>query len=235
MPLGVSMKLTTSAERYCIAHSLRRRNPIYTANRFRRLCGEISAEQLTAEHVEQFRAACKAAGLRPATIENGVTDLRSIVKHATGRDLPPGRRMRLPRPAPKPVPLSDLSAVYNAAPAWVRKYLALQFWTAARVSDCLSLLTAGPGDEQRWTASKTGADLAQTASGPVCCGAARPVIWLADQTASPRSYNRLRSGWRAPVHAAAGPPARPDRMEPVQRDGRSGDSRFRLGRDGTLR
>ena len=184
-PLGVSMKLTHSAERYCTAHGLRRRTPIYTANRFRRLCGEISAEQLTAEHVEQFRAACKAAGLRPATIENGVTDLRCIVKHATGRDLPPGRRMRLPRPVPNPVTLSDLSAVYNEAPAWVRKYLAVQFWTTARVSDCLSLLTASPADELRWTASKTGA-------AHVC-----PVpIWLKRHLAMPAALPvGLSSGW----------------------------------------
>ncbi len=179
------MSLTLQANSYCTAHGLRRRNPIYTANRFRRLCGKISAEQLTVEHVEQFRAACKAAGLRPATIENGVTDLRCIVKHATGRDLPPGRRLRLPRPAPKPVPLSDLSAVYNAAPAWVQKYLALQFWTAARVSDCLSLLTASPGNELRWTASKTGA-------AHVC-----PVpIWLKRHLAMPAALPRgLSSGW----------------------------------------
>lgn len=149
-----------AAKAYLAAKRIVRREPLYSANRFIRLIGTIRPNEVTTEHLEAYREACLSLNLSPRTIESSVSDLIAIVTFATGHRPLPGNRMRLNRPEPSPVPLSDLNEIWPHCCGWLRNWIALTAWTALRLSDGMELQTwLGSqlcGSSIRMSASKTG-------------------------------------------------------------------------------
>ena len=152
------MDLDEFAKLYTRKHDLSGKRYSYAATRFRKACGPLEVEDLTADLLDQYRDWCRSQGLRPATIEGSIKELLTLRFDATGVRLDPGRKIRVPRPIPEMPGLDQIAAVYQKAPDWLQQYLALSYWTCLRIADCLRYQRRldGPVDVLRWTASKTG-------------------------------------------------------------------------------
>ena len=150
--------MIAEAVAYLAAHTIVRREPLYSANRFARLCGDTPAADVTTAGLQQYRTMCQAAGLKPRTIESSVSDLISVVHHATGQRLPAGHRLRLTRPDPQPVSASTIEAIWPHCCDWLRDWIALTWWTAMRLADGMDTQRrlATISDVIRTTAGKTG-------------------------------------------------------------------------------
>lgn len=127
--------MIAEAHQYLAAHSIVRREPLYSANRFARLVSDMPADTVTTAHLQQYRQSCHSNGLKPRTIESSVSDLIAIIHHATGVRLPAGQRLRLTRPEPHPVDASIINAIWPHCVAWLRDWIALTWWTAMRLTD----------------------------------------------------------------------------------------------------
>lgn len=152
--------MLSEAKQYCSDRDCRRRQPVYSANRFCRLIGDIPASDVTAEHLDQYRQQCLKLGLAAKTIESSLSDLIAICRHCTGSAPAAGRRLKIPRPEPDPVPISSIDAVWPIADPWLRQWIILTYWTTLRLTDCmrlqLTLTETAPTDALRFRASKTG-------------------------------------------------------------------------------
>lgn len=151
------MILSESAADYVQRHGLRSLMIASNCRRFERVCGRIAPDAITTEHLVQFRAKARDC-LSAVTIEKSITDVITIVAHVTGRKLPPGKRLKQPRPEPEPVDLDTLGAVFIHSVDWLRQWLVLSLWTGLRLSDAVALQQTLPasGASLRWQASKTG-------------------------------------------------------------------------------
>ncbi len=130
------------------------RTPIYSANRFARLIGDVPVSSIDDASLLQFRNLCEAEGLSTWTIKCGLKDLRTLVR-AAGQDVRISK-IRTPDPDPQPVPLGHIDAVWPFLKPWSQQWLALSFWTALRLSDVILLQSViRPGDRIEWEASKT--------------------------------------------------------------------------------
>lgn len=146
------------AKAYCSARRTVRKTPIYSANRFAKLIEDIPLTELCTEYLEQYRSRCGELKLSPRTIESSINDLLTVYRHATGKDLPAGSRLRRQRPVPDPMPLADIDSVWPVCDRWLQQWLVLSLPTCLRLSDCmaLQLRLSGPVSPLRFTASKTG-------------------------------------------------------------------------------
>ncbi len=143
---------------YLTSHAIVRREPLYSANRYARLCGDTSAADVTAADLQRYRTLSLAAGLSPRTIESSVSDLIAVIHHATGQRISAGHRLRLTRPDPHPVSASTIEAIWPHCCGWLRDWIALTWWTAMRLTDGMDaqrrMVTLS--DVIRTTAGKTG-------------------------------------------------------------------------------
>ena len=145
---------------YLASRNITRKEPLYSANKMARLIGDIAAEDITTGTLVQFREAMLAAGLKPRTIESAISDIMTVVKWKTGREVPPGSRLRLTKPQPSPAERDIVDAIWPHAEPWIRAWMAFAYWTGLRLSDTLCVLKEHRGKPLpqvlRWTASKTG-------------------------------------------------------------------------------
>lgn len=123
------------AVRYVRDNNLAGRTPIYSASRFVRMVGDMEPAAITTQHLCEYRAKCVAAKLSAKTIESSIGNLLTLIRSVTGVKLEAGKRLRIKRPQPSPVPSESLEAVYLRAPQWLRGWIALTCWTGLRVGD----------------------------------------------------------------------------------------------------
>lgn len=156
--------LVKLAESYVTDGGLVRQQLVSNAKRFCRNMGDIDASEIRTEHLVDFRKAMVASGLSYTTIEKTITDVMTLVRHATNMLPWSGKRLRRRRPTPKPVPMETIERVFEIAPLWLRQWLVLTFWTAGRLSDSMRLqlaIAAGTAELHEsltFQASKTGRD-----------------------------------------------------------------------------
>lgn len=125
--------------------------------RFERLTGVLNPGSIDADALQRFREIALGQSLAHDTIEKTVTDVMTIVKHATGSIPSVGKRLRKKRPKPKSVEIADVGLIFEAAPDWLRKWIVLDYWTAARLADSLDVFlnVQAPHDVIVHQASKT--------------------------------------------------------------------------------
>lgn len=147
------------AHEYCQVNNLARRTPVYTANRFVRMIGNLRVAAITTNDLCDFRKAQQAAGMSPATIESSIGDIQTMVKAATGVVVNPGKRLKRNRPQPRGVSLAHIEATWPHLETWMQQWVVLTFWTCLRIADAVKLmhsLTDRAPDVLEWQASKTG-------------------------------------------------------------------------------
>lgn len=156
---GNAVKISEFAVDYVSRKGLAR-TPIYSANRFAKLVGDIDISEVTQEHMETFRKAAESAGLSAWTIRGGLKDLKTLLSD-TGKTLtlPLVRR---PDPNPQPVPLEHIDKLWPFLGPWSKQWLAVSYWTGLRLADVIKLqgkLTECPAMAEdgrlEWEASKT--------------------------------------------------------------------------------
>lgn len=154
------MQITVAAREYVREKHLRK-TPIYSANRFARVMGDLPLEQVTQAAVDEFVQKARNSGQWSAeTLRGTVKDLRTLVRFFQQRVI--HSDCRRTEPDPEPTPLEHLAAIMDHLAAWSRQWLVLAYWTAARLSDVISLqkqvaeIPAGTVTRVlRWTAAKT--------------------------------------------------------------------------------
>ena len=143
------------AAEYVRKNNLRARTIELNCRRWDRLIGcDPSPDSLI-----EFRSRCVDGGLSAVTIEKTITDVLTIWQNC-GHSLDAGKRLRQLRPEPRPVPLESIDAIWTEAPHWLRRWLVLTYWTAARCEDSVRLyrLVTTRCDVIRMRAEKTGAN-----------------------------------------------------------------------------
>ena len=120
---------------YLESRSIARREPIYSANRFAKYIGDIPADQVTTEHLQELRRRLVDAGLRPRTIESTVSDLCTVIAWKTGATLAPGNRLTADHPDPRHVSVDVINAVWPLASGMLKAWIALSYWTGFRQTD----------------------------------------------------------------------------------------------------
>lgn len=153
------MRLSEHAISYVNEHNLRSKMIASNCRRFERVSGIEDPEKIDTSTIILFRQKC-AGLLSSVTVEKTITDVITVTKHATGRTIEAGRRLKQPRPEPSPAPHSSIDAVWEVAPPWLRQWLVLTTWTGLRLQDSIGLhisIARGiPTDAIRWQAGKTG-------------------------------------------------------------------------------
>ena len=152
------MRLSDHAEKYVKDNQLRARTIAANCRRFERVTGISDAALISTKLLNAFRQACVALKLSTDTIEKTITDVSTIVKHVCGSLPDAGKRLKRKRPDPNPVPIEDLDAMFFASPIWLQKWIAIDYWTGARLADSvkLFLLLDAPRDVVTLNAEKTG-------------------------------------------------------------------------------
>lgn len=113
------------------------KTPVYSAQRFVTLVGDIAIKEITSEHLKQYQDACSRRGLSPWTIRGGLKDLRTLIR-AAGGDVKIAV-VDVPDPEPHPTPLEHIEAVWPHLPAWGRQFTAVSYWTCLRLADVIKL------------------------------------------------------------------------------------------------
>lgn len=153
------MDIVDAAENYVSINQLKGRTPIHHCVRWVRMTGLTECGLIQPEDIENYRRTCRDAGLSAKSIEGSINDVVMIVANVTGSRLTVGRRLKIPRPVPRPTSLADITRIYRECPAWVRQWLAVSYWTGTRLGDSLKLqksLRGKPIETITWKASKTG-------------------------------------------------------------------------------
>jgi integrase len=153
------MKLSDIAETYVKQHGLKARTIAANARRFEKLTGITEPERISTAVLTAFRQTCLAIGLSNVTTEKTVTDVMTVVRHATGTRIECGRRLRQIRPTPSPFTPDEVDAVFRAAESErLRRWIVLAYWTGLRLCDSVRLYWTlrGPCEVIRFTAQKTG-------------------------------------------------------------------------------
>lgn len=142
--------LTQIAKQYCESRGIRP-TPIYSANRFARLVGNLDPQRITLEHLAKFRRAMEAGGLSAWTVKGAVKDIRTLCT-ASGNPLHPPP-VSVPDPEPEPTPLADVDSIWPHLAQWSRQWIVIALWTGLRLHDSIALQIGGC--VLQWTASKT--------------------------------------------------------------------------------
>lgn len=149
--------MIAEASLYLSTRSLVRREPLYSARRFARLISDIPAGEVGATDLNRLRDVMQSRGFAARTIESTVADLLTVIHAVTGREVSKGSRVHVPRPEPKPVPLSSLDAIWKHCEPWLQSWLAVTYWTGLRISDSIRACNGTlPAECLRFQASKTG-------------------------------------------------------------------------------
>lgn len=154
------MCLSQLALRYVTESNLKSKMIVSNCRRFERVTGIEDPSKIDTAAIQDFRRRCSGL-LSSVTVEKTITDVLTTIKHATGRVVDPGRRLKQPRPEPAPAPLTSIDAVWQIAPPWLRQWLVLTCWTGLRLQDSIGLhiaLNRQPLADSwlRWQAGKTG-------------------------------------------------------------------------------
>jgi hypothetical protein len=129
------------------------RNSIYSANRFAKLMGDLGPEQITAEHLIEFRRRAEAAGLGTWAIKGTIKDIRTLIR-AAGGDVTI-EKIRKPDPNPEPISLSTIDAIWPHLADWSKQWLVLSYWTCLRLADSIHFQREFQADSLAWQANKT--------------------------------------------------------------------------------
>lgn len=133
------MGIVQFARQYVRENRLHGKTPIYSAQRFADIVGNLPPEQVTEQHLKNYREACLKRNLSPNTIESSIGNIQTMVKALTGKLVECGRRLKIPRPSPHPVDFEDISAVWMVADLWLKQFIALTYWTGLRLGDAITL------------------------------------------------------------------------------------------------
>jgi hypothetical protein len=142
------------AESYVTENKLAR-TPIYSANRFARMLGDMPIESVTDKTLKKFRQACEDGNLSAWTVKCGLKDLRTLVR-ASGRDIGIDR-IATPEPDPKPVELRLIDAIFPHLEPWSQQWLVLSYWCGFRLADSIRFQQSITADTKtlQWKAKKT--------------------------------------------------------------------------------
>lgn len=147
------------ARGYLASRNITRREPLYSANKYARLIGDHPVNQINSDKLQRFREAMVKAGLRPRTIESAISDIVTVVRHYTGKQVEVGTRIRSAIPQPIPVERDVIDEIWKHSQPWLRAWMALSYWTGLRLTDGLNVLKDHKekplAPVLRWTASKT--------------------------------------------------------------------------------
>lgn len=152
------MQLSEQAAKYVSDHGLRSKQIVGNCLRFERITGITEPERISEPVLSAFRTAALAMSLSHVTIEKTITDVCTIVRHLLGQIPAVGKRLRQPRPSPKPVSLASIDAIFSAATSQrMRRWIAISYWTGLRLSDTIEVyvMTSKDCDVLRHRASKT--------------------------------------------------------------------------------
>jgi integrase len=128
--------------------------PLYSAQRFAAVVGDISPGEITQEILKRYASEATSP---QATVRGTVKDVITLCKSAGYKTL--SQFIRKPQPKPKPTPVDSIQAAWPFLAPWSCQYMVLSYWTGLRLDDVLELQLAGidQGAEAiRWQASKTG-------------------------------------------------------------------------------
>lgn len=128
------------AKLYVAKRGIVRKEPIYSANRFAKLLGDVPIAAVTAEMIERFRSEMVQRKFSPRTIESAVSDVATVFRFFAGHEIQRGRRLVLNAPTPKVLQLTLIDALWPHCDPWLQSWIAVSYWTALRMSDCLRLL-----------------------------------------------------------------------------------------------
>jgi integrase len=147
------MLLTQFAQDYCKRRKIKP-VPVYSAQRFAAVVGDVKPSQVTQEILETFASQAEGS---VSTIRGTIKDVLTLCKAAGVVGL--RQFVRKPQPAPKPTPIVSIEKAWQFLAPWSCQYLVLSYWTGLRLDDVLELQLQGidlEGDAIRWQASKTG-------------------------------------------------------------------------------
>lgn len=147
------MNVVEFAVQYVTENKLAK-TPIYSANRFARMMGNLNIESIDEATLKHWQAKQEKDGLSVWSIKGGLKDLRTLIR-AAGRDVKIAK-IPDPEPNPQPVPLNDINAVWPYLAAWSRQWIVIAFWTALRFADTVRMQRVVEPDKLEWKASKTG-------------------------------------------------------------------------------
>lgn len=152
--------LVELAEKHVSENELRGKTPIYSANRFVRIVGDIPIAEITQDHICDYRQKCREQKLSPQTIESSIGNIITVLKLSAGRTIETGKPLKSRRPEPRPVEFPAICEVFDKLPAWMQLWIMFSFWTGLRLGDsitCLRKLTGTViGSVISHHASKTG-------------------------------------------------------------------------------
>ncbi len=131
------MTITEFADHYYRKNGIAR-TPVYSANRFARLIGDLKTEEITEKHLDQFVQKCRSEKLSEWTIKGGVKDIRTLIHAETGK-LIKVPKLKSPQPDPRPVSLSSINSCWPHCEAWLKQWIALSYWTGLRLADVVRL------------------------------------------------------------------------------------------------
>jgi hypothetical protein len=130
------MQITELAEQYVKKNGLAK-TPIYSANRFARFCGNKTPEEITETVLREFRIAAENANIAAWTIRGTLRNLQTLLR-SVGREVSVDK-VQLPQPDPHPTPIQDVEAIWKYSPSWLQQFLAVSYWTAARLDDVIRM------------------------------------------------------------------------------------------------
>ena len=147
------MSLITFAQDYCARRKIKP-VPVYSAQRFTAVVGDLEPSQITQETLETFAAQAEGSA---STIRGTIKDVLTLCKAAGVTGL--RQFVRKPQPKPQPTPIVSIERAWKFLAPWSCQYMVLSYWTGLRLDDVLELMLLGvdlEGDAIQWQASKTG-------------------------------------------------------------------------------
>jgi predicted transcriptional regulator len=149
------MNIVEHAREYCARKQISK-TPIYACQRVAEVIGEIEANQVTQQHVEQYVQQARKDRVPEWTIKGAVKDLRTIVIDAGGPVLL--NTVKKPKPDPKPCEISDIDTIWQWLAPWSCQLIVLTYWCGIRLEDAIRLqLKVDPSWRSiTWEANKTG-------------------------------------------------------------------------------
>jgi len=147
------MSLVQTAREYCARRRIKP-VPVYSAQRFAAVVGDLEPSQITQETLEQY--ASKATD-SVSTIRGTIKDVLTLCKAAGVSGL--YQFVRKPQPIPKPTPIESIEKAWPFLAPWSCQLVVILYWTGLRLDDAIELQIRGidlEADAIRWQASKTG-------------------------------------------------------------------------------
>jgi hypothetical protein len=141
--------MITEARQYLESRKIVRREPLYSANRFARIVGDLPAAEVTFRHLNELRVQL-AGKLSNRTIESTVADVLTVVGWVTGKAPAKGESLQIVAPDPQPVSIDNITDTWRHCSGYVRAFIAAGYWTALRQSDCMRWL-----QQEKQSASET--------------------------------------------------------------------------------